>query len=527
MTLSPVSTGSITTRPITVTAVTSSKVYDGSVLSTGVPTITSGGPLVGGDTATWTQTFNNKNVGTGKTLTPAGSVNDGNSGLNYTVTLSPVSTGSITTRPITVTAVTSSKVYDGSVLSTGVPTITSGGPLVGGDTATWTQTFNNKNVGTGKTLTPAGSVNDGNSGLNYTVTLSPVSTGSITTRPITVTAVTSSKVYDGSVLSTGVPTITSGGPLVGGDTATWTQTFDNKNVGTGKTLTPAGSVNDGNSGLNYTVTLTPVSTGSITALPITVTADAKTKVYGTADPALTYTSVPSLIGSDTLPGNLTRTGTENVGVYDIEQGTLNGGTNYSITSFVGATFTITIANQTITVTTHAPASATNGSSFTVAANSSSSLAVAYSSSGVCTNVGPLFTMTSATGTCTVHYNQPGNLNYNPATEVTEIVQATEGPIVTLHPVSVRVLSGNNATFTAAATGNPAPTVKWQYSTDDGDTWDDVPGEISTTLTITAPPLSSNGYQYRAVFTNTAGSSTTNAATLHLLYDRLLLPTVHK
>ena len=32
------------------------------------------------------------------------------------------------------------------------------------------------------------------------------------------------------------------------DTVTWTQTYDNRNVGTGKTLTPAGTVNDGNGG---------------------------------------------------------------------------------------------------------------------------------------------------------------------------------------------------------------------------------------------------------------------------------------
>src|SRR5204862_194159 len=81
------------------------------------------------------------------------------------------------------------------------------------------------------------------------------------------------------------------------------------------------------------------------------------------------------------------------------------------------------ANQTITVNTHAPASATYNTNFTVAATANSSLAVAYSNAGVCTNVGATFTMTSGTGSCTVKYDQAGDSNYNAATQVTESVTA--------------------------------------------------------------------------------------------------------
>ena len=75
---------------------------------------------------------------------------------------------------------------------------------------------------------PAGSVNDGNGGNNYTVTFVNNTTGSITPRPITVTAVASTKTYDGTTSSTAMPTIT-GGSLVAGDTAAFSETFDNKN----------------------------------------------------------------------------------------------------------------------------------------------------------------------------------------------------------------------------------------------------------------------------------------------------------
>ena len=47
----------------------------------------------------------------------------------------------------------------------------------------------------------------------------------------------------------------------------FSETYDTKNVGTGKTLTPSGSVNDGNSGNNYTITFVTNTTGVITAAP--------------------------------------------------------------------------------------------------------------------------------------------------------------------------------------------------------------------------------------------------------------------
>ena len=51
-----------------------------------------------------------------------------------------------------------------------------------------------------------------------------------------------------------MPTVTSGS-LAPGDTAAFSETFDTQNVGIGKTLTASGSVNDGNGGNDYAVTL--------------------------------------------------------------------------------------------------------------------------------------------------------------------------------------------------------------------------------------------------------------------------------
>src|SRR6185436_5551374 len=80
------------------------------------------------------------------------------------------------------------------------------------------------------------------------------------------------------------------------------------------------------------------------------------------------------------------------------------------------------ANQTIIVSTHAPAGATFNTQFSVAATSSVGLPMSYGSSGACTNNGATFTMNTGTGICTVNYTQAGDANYN-AAQLTENVTA--------------------------------------------------------------------------------------------------------
>src|SRR5205823_13625071 len=75
-----------------------------------------------------------------------------------------------------------------------------------------------------------------------------------------------------------------------------------------------------------------------------------------------------------------------------------GSANYNAAPQVTESVTAQKAEQTIIVTTHAPANAGVGSSFDVAANAPGG-PVAYSSSGSCTNSVTTFTMTSGSGTC--------------------------------------------------------------------------------------------------------------------------------
>jgi hypothetical protein len=87
------------------------------------------------------------------------------------------------------------------------------------------------------------------------------------------------------------------------------------------------------------------ATFSITAKPITVTADAgQTKVFGAVDPTFTYTSSDP---APTFTGALDRATGEDVGTYAIGRGTLAVvGSNYSM-SFVSKDFSITPAPATV------------------------------------------------------------------------------------------------------------------------------------------------------------------------------------
>ena len=362
-------TGSITPAALTITAVDNTKVYDGTMSAAGVPMITLGS-LGTGDAANFIETYSTPNVGTGLTLTPSGTVSDGNDGDNYTYTFVPVSTGVITAEALTITAVTNTKGYDATTSAGTLPEITSGS-LQGSDTANFSETYSTANVGTGLTLTPSGTVADGNDGNNYTYTFVPVSTGVITAEALTITAVTNTKGYDATTSAAAVPEITSGS-LQGEDVADFSEAYSSANVGTGLTLTPSGMVGDGNGGDNYTYTFVPDSTGVITAEALTIMAVTNTKVYDGTTSAAGVPTVSGLQGSDTA-SNLSETyDTPNVGTgktllvasYTINDG--NGGNNYTVTTvanYTGVILPVPSVPTSLVIHTQPSATATAGQIF--------------------------------------------------------------------------------------------------------------------------------------------------------------------
>ncbi|MGE5375202.1 MAG: MBG domain-containing protein, partial [Bacteroidota bacterium] len=170
----------------------------------------------------------------------------------------------------------------------------------------------------------------------------------INPRPITVTAVSDNRIYNGTTSSTGVPTITSGS-LVTGDTTYFTQTYDTKDAGTGKTMIPAGYVDDGNSGLDYSYTWNTVSTGTITPTLLTVTADNQNKLTGEADPTFTYQYSGFVNGEtgsiiETPPTCVVSTAHTAAGTYPITcSGAVDAQNDYTF-SYTPGTLTVGIMN---------------------------------------------------------------------------------------------------------------------------------------------------------------------------------------
>jgi hypothetical protein len=208
------------------------------------------------------------------------------------------------------------------------------------------------------------------------------------------------------------------------------------------------TLNDPNSKLsNYDVTNT---SGKLTITPADATINISDleKTYSGSAQGPTVTTTPSGIavivtynGEASVPTN--------AGTYNVIA-TLNN-SNY-VAENTSATLKIAKVNQAITVTQGAPSSAAYNSSFTVAATSSSGFPVSYTSTTPLTNTNESFTMTSGIGKGTVRYNQAGDNNYNPATEVVEEVEAQKAS----QTISFEALANKtfgDAPFTISATAS--------------------------------------------------------------------------
>ncbi|MCA1553877.1 MAG: YDG domain-containing protein, partial [Chloroflexi bacterium] len=268
----------ITARALTVSATGIDKVYDGSTTAT----VNLSDDRVAGDAVTlgYSASFADKHVGNGKSFSVSAiAITGGADQYNYTLANTTTSTtANITARPITVTAATDSKTYDRTSASAGQPTVTTGS-IANLDTGNFTQSFDSKLVGTGKTITPAGSVSDGNSGNNYSITFVAVNTGVITARALTVSATGISKTYDGYITATA----TLLDDRVGGDVFDDNYSsaiFNTKNVGTGKSVSVSGISISGADAGNYALQNSSANTtANITPRALTVGAAGVNKVY--------------------------------------------------------------------------------------------------------------------------------------------------------------------------------------------------------------------------------------------------------
>jgi gliding motility-associated-like protein len=277
---------------------------------------------------------------------------------NYTVTLSS-NNFSITKRPLEITPTVQTKVYGDNDPASYTYNFTSGTSTAIGDgmTGVFVRAAG-ETVGTYAfsigTKHPANTTNGADASANYNVSF--VSTNlTITKRPLNISPLPVTKVYGTTDFANGAPYNLNGTTPAPNDGMTGLFGRDNasENVGV-YNLTlgfkhPVNASTGIDQSANYTITFVS-NTFTITAKPVTVTANAQTKIYGDADPALTYNTNTGLAYSDSFTGALSRTAGENFGTYAINQNTLALSSNYTLT-FTGNN--LTIGKKTINVTADA------------------------------------------------------------------------------------------------------------------------------------------------------------------------------
>jgi hypothetical protein len=352
-------TAAITPASVTVSGLSvANKVYDATTAATMSGTPTAFGVLTG-DTAAVSGAvsgaFVSADAGTSIAVT-ANLAGLSLSNSNYQITgMTAALAADIAAAPLTVTADNKSMVYGST---SPVLTYAYTG-LVGGDTsasfngAIVTNATSTSSVGSAYTITQGTLAS---SSANYRIATFNAGSFSIGARPLTVTVdAGQSKVYGSADPSSFSATIQTQGTDVGllaGDTLGGSLV---RAIGenAGAYAISSGSIVSANP--NYAITFVG-DNFAVTPRPITITANSgQTKVYGSADGALTYAissgSLAAFAGvSDSLSGTLVRdTGNQVGSIYSINQGGLTSAANpnYNI-SYVGSTFQVTPRSITLT-----------------------------------------------------------------------------------------------------------------------------------------------------------------------------------
>ena len=355
---------------------------------------------------------------------------------------------------VTGTAVTS-KTYNGTTAATLTGATLSG--VVGGDTVTLgnatSGTFNSKDAGTGKTVTPAMTISGSSAGY-YTLT-QPVLTGTITPKALTVTGTTvATKPYDGSTAAALAGGTLSG--VVGGDEVTLNAsgTFNTKDVGTGKVVTSTSTL-AGAQKANYTLTQPTGLTGTITALVVTLSGS---RTYdGTTNVAAASLAIGNKVGGEdlSLSGSASLAG-KDVGSQALVSGTLI----MRVQAATGNTGTSAATTINVTLGTIP----TNGNTLVavIATRGTTADRVSGISGG-----GVTWTRVSqavnAGGTTTEIWYGPNVSNGTKAVSITQAALFSAAVVMEygglLAPASFDVVANNTGNSTTASTGATATTAQ--------------------------------------------------------------------
>ena len=217
-----------------------------------------------------------------------------------------------------------------------------------------------------------------------------------------------------------------------------------------------------------------------------------------------------------------------VRLYKQTAGTFPAGTRallysqtYSIPNTTAAMFTATlttpqVVNSTDVIIVELFTPATPGSGFFIGSNTAPETDPLYLSAAACGVANPVTVGSLGFPGMHAMLTLKGNTIGINCTSTARLVPVTVNvPVaITVQPVNAVVCTDKVITFSVTATGT-SPTYQWQVSSDAGNNWSNITnsgvysGATTSTLTITAPPTSMNGYLYRVIVTGAApcGSST--------------------
>jgi hypothetical protein len=265
--------------------------------------------------------------------------------------------------------------------------------------------------------------------------------------------------------------------------------------------------------ITITIVGAPQTVAFYTNGTFTTTTSAGTTVYGppstyqlyvkgSAGGAIVYVSTTTSIctvNSSTGLVTIVTAGTCNLNAY------ASAITNYAASSTTAFTLTTNKAANSITVSSTAPASASvGGPTYTAIATATSDdpVVITSGSTGVCTVSSGVVSFVGV-GTCTLNFNDPGNVNYAAAAQVTQsftVTKATPSIVVTNNAVA----TGGTLIFTATVTGpvsRPTPTGVLAWT---------ITGGAAACSSSTGPSGASNVATYTCSITGVQAANTYSA-----------------
>ena len=346
----------ISKRDVTLTSATDSKTYDGAALTNSTVTV-GGDSFAAGEGASYDVTGSQLNAATSaNTFTYVLNSNTQAGDYNVTTANGTLTVNAVTDLvTVTITGHTGTAVYDGTAHTTTGYDFAADNSLYTescvsfGSTASASRTdVDTTFMGLTAGMFSNNSANFANVTFNVTdgyQAITPITT------PITITAASDSKVYDGTALTNSAYTYTTG-VLLTGDVLTATVEGTQTNAGSSANTVMSWQVKRGTTDVTANYTITAVNgTLTVNRVSVTVTADNKTMAVGETAPALTAT-VAGLQGSDNeslITYALSRQPGDTIGTYVI---TASGDAvqgNYNVTYYPG-TFTIVEPTKIVTIT---------------------------------------------------------------------------------------------------------------------------------------------------------------------------------